>query len=96
MTSRSEQIREDTVATLNIASEMVHALFGSLSKKLEEQKAEIARLHAHIRELESVDEVPADEWIDYDECETSSNDTTSLAEDTNLVRFVRSLSGKEA
>lgn len=50
---RSEQIRSDTLATMEIASEMVQVLFTSLQSTIAQQDEEIARLNRAVAELEA-------------------------------------------
>ena len=50
--SRCEEIRDDTLATMDIANEMVKALYENLSEVIDKQEAEIQRLTKYVKELE--------------------------------------------
>ena len=51
--TRGEQIRSDTLATLDIASEMVRALTANLQSTIDRQDDEIRRLRRHIAKIEA-------------------------------------------
>ena len=51
--NRSEQLRDDTLATLRIASKMIDALTASLQTVIDQQRDEIEDLRQYVTELEA-------------------------------------------
>lgn len=80
---RSEQLRDDTLATLSIASEMVHAMFQQLQARIAEQQTEIDRLRAFIRDREETVDGSVLGW-DKTNTATTASDTSEL---TGLTRL---------
>lgn len=50
--ARSEQLRSDTLATMQIANDMVQALFANLREIIANQDQELVELRAQITKLE--------------------------------------------
>ena len=85
--SRKRQLHEDTKATLEIASQMVDALYAKLVTRIEVQQQEIDRLRGYIRELEDTINASGTDILALEELvETTSVDTSkNLAGYTRLV-----------
>ena len=87
---RKQQLHDDTLATLDIASEMVTALFANLSATLEEKDREIRRLRQRIAEL-TAQRSNNDAWLDYHEPTPSGlcADTNDLAGITGVGQVLK-------
>ena len=86
--SRSQQLQEDTKATLEIASQMVDALYAGLVTRIEVQEQEIDRLRDYIRELEDTIDASSTDILALEELgeKASAADTSkNLSGYTRLV-----------
>ena len=84
---RKQQLHDDTLATLGIASEMVTALYRNLCEALEEKDREIERLRERIAQLTTEDS-HHDSWLDFQEPASSElcADTSDVAEMTRAIK----------
>ena len=80
--SRRKELRDDTLATIEIASEMVRALYAELTAAIEEKDQEISTLRGYIRELESMLDSSG---LDYEETDETKGSMPNAADFSGLA-----------
>lgn len=82
-TSRATQLREDTVATLSIANDMVLAMCGHFEETVSAQRLEIERLTSRIHELEEQHAVKS--AMDLDDSASIHGSDTAIPGETRIM-----------